>query len=189
MEKKQTVKDDIEYFIKKEYDILLKKRGERFILYIPELCIIKEDENLAKAYEKLENEKVNFFQKIIDHNLQYEFRESKYIKPQETLFHNLVPFIIKFAIIIVVIVISVQVFVSKIEDKITPQNLLIEMKREVGNLNKKIAEMPDEKKEELRLKLRSFMQKIKPFVDEFKILLHDNPQESSKRPTQLKTGE
>ena len=55
---------DLGYFKNLQYDIVIKKRKNRFVLFIPELAIVEEDENLEKAYEKLESEKEKYFSRL-----------------------------------------------------------------------------------------------------------------------------
>lgn len=182
---KKAKQKDLGYFLKREYDVTLKKRGEHLILFMPELCLLAEDKDLAEAYKKLEDAKVKYFQKIIDYNLQDTFsdisKEKRDTRHKKLSSYNLSSFMIKFIIIIFIGFISVQVVSNKVMNKIRTENIFDATKRAVGTISVKIAAMPDEKKEELKLKLRDVIHNIKPFTDEFKVLLEDNPKNISKK--------
>ena len=183
MEKKSTEKD-LEYFFKKEFIVVLKKRGDCFVLYIPELCIFAQDENLADAFKKLEAEKMKYFKAVIDYDLQdidNQFRGVDIKKQKGLLVQNLVPFIIKLLIIIFIGIIGMGVISKEIRKRANPEYLFLQTNRMVNELNKKIGSMSDEKKEELMLKLKKVVQNVKPFVDEFRILLEDDSKNIPKR--------
>jgi len=40
---------------------VVKKGKKRFIVFIPELAVVEEDESLDKAYEKFDSEKEKYF--------------------------------------------------------------------------------------------------------------------------------
>ena len=42
----------LEYYKGLNYDVVLKKKGDCFVLFIPDLCCMGEDAILEKAYEK-----------------------------------------------------------------------------------------------------------------------------------------
>ena len=63
---KDDKKKDLDYYMSLQYEVILKKRKRGFALYIPELAIVEEDENLQKAYEKLKSEKNNYFKNYVN---------------------------------------------------------------------------------------------------------------------------
>lgn len=162
----------LEYYKKLNYDVVLKKKGDCFVLFIPDLCCIGEDASLEKAYEKLELEKEKYFQEMIESGSQSYIREPEAVKLNKSnLLNNLVPFLIKLLIIGLVGVVGMQVAVNRVksvEHKISKKAL-----GAVKDLNNKFKSMSPEKKEEIRMELREAVQNVEPFVDEIKVLLED----------------
>ncbi len=105
---------NLEYFKSLKYDILVRRGKDKFTLFIHQLCLFAEDENLEKAYEKLESEKEKYFRQIIEYNYQDHIvePEPKGSKNQERNFWNLVPFFVKLAVITTVVV----VLLAKVDD-------------------------------------------------------------------------
>lgn len=167
---------DLEYYKKLYYDVILKKKGGRFVLFIPELCCMGEDVSLGKAYEKLEMEKEKYFKEMIESDSQSYIKEPEAMRLKKSnLFSNLAPFTIKLAIIVFVSIIGMQIAVAKI--KSLDHNLSKKLHSAVTDLNNKLKSMPPEKKEEIRMELRETVKNIKPFVDEIKVLLEDKHDE------------
>jgi hypothetical protein len=53
-----------------------RKRKKKFILVIPELCIVGKDEDLlGKAYEKLESKKEDYFVEMIETGFEEDIRK------------------------------------------------------------------------------------------------------------------
>ncbi|KAF0144478.1 MAG: hypothetical protein FD156_1782 [Nitrospirae bacterium] len=163
---------NLEYYKKLSYDVVLKKKGDCFVLFIPDLCCMGEDASLGKAYEKLELEKEKYFQEMIASGSQLYIREPEAIKlKRSNLVNNLLPFLIKLLIIGLIGVVGMQVAVTRIksaEHKISQKAL-----GAVKDLNNKFKSMSPERKEEIRMELRETVQNVKPFVDEIKVLLED----------------
>jgi predicted RNase H-like HicB family nuclease len=59
-----SINKDIEYYKKLEYNVILKRKGEDFVLFIPDLNIWSKAENLEKAYAELKEEKVKYIEKM-----------------------------------------------------------------------------------------------------------------------------
>lgn len=163
---------NLEYFKRLNYNVVLKKKGDCFVLFIPDLCCMGEDASMEKAYEKLELEKEKYFQEMIESGSQSYIREPEAVKLNKSnLLNNLLPFLIKLLIIGLVGVVGMQVAVTRIksaERKISKNALSA-----VTNLNNKLKGMSPEKKEEIRMELRETVQNVKPFVDEIKVLIED----------------
>lgn len=173
---------DLEYYKKLPYDIILRKKGDQFVLFIPELCCIEEDASIEKAYKKLELEKEKYFKEIIEISSQSYIREPGAIKYKKSnLFNSLLPFMIKLVIIIVVGVVVMQVAVVKL--KSSERKISKKAQNVITDINNKLKKMPPEKKEEIKKELREIVQNVKPFVDEIKVLLdsEENKYKSKKK--------
>jgi hypothetical protein len=57
---------DVGYYKNMEYEVILRKKKGNFVLVVPELCIVEEDKDLGKAYEKLESKKEQYFIEMIE---------------------------------------------------------------------------------------------------------------------------
>ena len=147
---------NLEYYKKLNYDVVLKKKGDCFVLFIPDLCCIEEDISLEKAYEKLELEKEKYFQEMIESGSQSYIREPEAVKLKKSnLFNSLLPFMIKLAIIVFVGVVGMQVVEGRIKSlghKIFNKHNISEKAHSVvTDLNNKLKSMPPERKEEIRM--------------------------------------
>ena len=193
---------DLEYFRKLQYDVVVKKKKKRFIVFISELAILCEDENLEKAYEKLEYEKEKYFQEMIANEYQDDIREpegGKITKGSVANISNLAEYLIKLGITVVIVVIlgavGMKVTLNKVRHETqnivnivdefksakrsyidnAPEIIIGQSRNLVNRLIYEIDNMPDEKRELIRLKLKETIKQIKPILDEFKPLLQDIP--------------
>jgi hypothetical protein len=86
---------DLDYFKGLEYDIIVRKNKGKFLLYISELSLYEESENLDSAYEKLDIKKQNYFQKVIGNGLQNHITEPERKNPARASSWNMAPFLAK----------------------------------------------------------------------------------------------
>lgn len=102
---------NLEYFTNLKYYIVVRRVKDKFVLYIHELSLLVEDENLVKAYEKLESEKEKYFKKMIEMEAQGNIAEPACFggskKSIKLLQSSFVPFFIKLAVTVVIITIFV----------------------------------------------------------------------------------
>jgi hypothetical protein len=101
---------NLEYFKSLKYDILVRKNKDIFVLYTNELSLLVEDENIEKAYEKLESEKEKYFQKMIENGYQDHIAEPEGRKIKKTPFWDLAPFFVKLIVILSIIVIFLEIY-------------------------------------------------------------------------------
>ena len=163
-----------------KYEITLKRRGNLFWLFIPELAIVVEHDNLNSAYLKLEEEKKRYFEKMISIGSEEEIEEpvSKILK--KGLFNDLFLFAVKGVIIVFFSTIFFWASLATLGSFVGQQinNKLEMLPSEIVNilperLEKKLDSITIKEKERTILILRTRLQKIKPFVDEFRLLLKD----------------
>lgn len=147
---------DLGYYKNLKYDVVLKKKGDFFVLFIPELACVTEDESLEKAYEKLELEKEKIFKKLIELNAQDIIREpvrAKSIKKERftnTLVSNLLPFFVKLLIILLVGGIFLKVASNKIAS--LDQSKIITKINQISRSIYNIDQITTKKLEEIRSK-------------------------------------
>lgn len=177
-----------------QYNITITKKGNKFVLFINELGIIELDENLEKAYQKVEAEVKKYIQKMKECGLENEIIGPKTISSKTGkhgllvfLQENIAAFMIKLLIVCFAAAIAFSFVADKMESFVGGRaeavmnrmesnlssrlsNLNIEefFKVKAEDLYNKINNMPQEKIEEKRLKLKKVMQKIQPLLDELK---------------------
>jgi len=172
---------DLEYFMKLNYNVILKKRNELFFLYIPELSLIVEKNNLDEAYEELEKEKEIYIKNALDLDAQDTIEEPVPIKLRKSLVANFLPFFIKLFIVIFIVSIFSLPIVRFVGYQLGQMrgNAVRFMWHLPERINNKLKNMSVEKKEEKLIEIRGVIEQIKPFVEEFRVLLIDIPEKGS----------
>ena len=169
---------DLEYFMKLNYNVILKRKDSYYYLFISELSIIVENEDLDKAYKKLEKDKVLYFKKVIKLDAQDTVKEPMHLVERKKLFSDLSAFFIKMCLIAVVFLITIFASLPFVDSFVVSRinKLPVTLIREIPNkIFNKIENMSVEKKEQRILELRKMVQQLKPFIDEVHILFDDEP--------------
>jgi len=172
------MKKDLAYFSKLKYNTILKTKNSVFYLFIPELSIIVEGKDLNDAYIKLENEKKEYFEKIIELNAQDTVKEPVGIVLRKKIILDLLSFFGK-ATIILICLFGIYFFILKSLPVITNSVSQIPKKTHhyiIGLSNNffgGLDRLSDEDRENLRKKIHLRFKQIKPFVDEIKFLYND----------------
>ncbi|MBF0102680.1 MAG: hypothetical protein HQK77_17395 [Desulfobacterales bacterium] len=186
----------LDYYNSLEYTVILKKLKDRFLLYIPEICSIAEDENLNQAYVKLAQDKESYFKKLIENGYEDLIKLPEISQPKQNktksgygFWVDLISFFIKFSAVGFVILLSIQTILPKlvIPDFRNIDKILINKGiHYILKTEEILRTIPPEKKEKLYVKYRSLIHEMRPFVDELKNLLKDNPQgENTDQPVSL----
>ncbi|MCK9614367.1 MAG: hypothetical protein M0R48_02550 [Candidatus Omnitrophica bacterium] len=174
---------DLEHFKNFKYDVVIKKRGKKFVLVIPELGIIEEDDNLEKAYQRVEAGKEKHFQKIIQFDLQDEIVEPKKViaeklDSKKIFITNIAIFVTKVIIILFIATLAVN-FISDRIGNITSVSISQFVNEKAKSCYNRLHDIPDEKIEKTKLQVRNAIKKFKPILNEFKVLLHDDAQQNA----------
>ena len=90
----------LEYYKRLNYEVLVKKKKDTFIVSVPELTIVEEDESLDKAYEKMNLEKEIYFEKMIENGYQHYIKEPEGGIRKKSFISGWLPFFQNIAIII-----------------------------------------------------------------------------------------
>lgn len=166
---------DLQYFMKLNYTVILKKTNNFYYLFIPELSLIAEGKDLKETYEKLEKEKELYFRRAIEMNEQDSIKEPTFILLRKKIFADLFMFFTKTAIISVIIAIllvgTLPIFGSLINSSINA--IPGQTKLFVLKYADRLTTIPQDQKDEVRIKLRKIVQELKPFADEVKVLFED----------------
>lgn len=173
---------DLQYFMGLNYDVVMRRKGEEFCLFIPELSITAYGKDIGDAYANLTAEKERYFKNIVEFDLQETVSEPASVTIRKKQYHELVQFILKILVVFVLIVIlftalflpvlasfekAVSRTAASIPEKVIP--------RVVEKVEGQLTRMSDEDREKTRLRIRAVVTSLKPFADEFKVLFADGP--------------
>lgn len=169
---------DLEYYMNLDFDIILKKRGDVFVLSIPEIACVAEDTSLQGAYEKLEAEKKKYFEQMMEFGLQEDVvkpsqRDEK-VEIKQVGF--LRPFLMKTAIILFILAILITPFVrlaSNLSQKLSTKHMVNAVFKLSSRFNEKVESLSDEEKETMRANMRKTLRELKPFFDDARQILSE----------------
>jgi hypothetical protein len=174
--------NDIEYFKTLSYDVQLKKNETTFILCIPELSCVAEDSDIAKAYEKLERKKEEIFLEMITSDMVDAIQRPRQVILSETIFRSLYPFMVKALVVCGVIFFGTLATIYVVHDAVkvlAPTGPMGLLRHQAATVKHGLENMTEDEKKELQLKIRATLLELKPFVDEFKVLWKESPQQAS----------
>ena len=100
-----------------EYNVILKKKEKTYLLFIPELSIITEENTLEKTFETLETEKRNYFEKIIKMEAQDTIKLPVSIVSKKRIVEDITVFSVKtiiFTCLLFLLILGSRLFISKI---------------------------------------------------------------------------
>ena len=171
---------NLEFFMKLNYNVILNKRSGSYYLFIPELSLIVEGKTLTDAYDKLANEKEEYFKRIIALNAQDTVKEPAPVVLRKKLFQNLIFFFGK-ALITLICIFIIFSFMLKSLPIIT--EAISQVPRATYSFGRELStkffvgldNLSVEDKAEIRKKIRMRVKQIKPFVDELRMFYeYDN---------------
>ena len=177
---------NLEFFMKLNYNVILNKRSGSYYLFIPELSLVVDGKTLTDAYEKLENEKEEYFKRIIKLNAQDTVKEPAPVVLRKKLFQNLISFFGK-ALITLICIFIIFSFMLKSLPIIT--EAISQVPRATYSFGRELStkffvgldNLSVEDKMEIRKKIRMRLNQIKPFIDEVrKFIEYDNDNETKK---------
>ncbi len=188
--------EKLDYFMKINYDMILRKKDGEYCVYIPELAIIACGKSLDEAYEKLIKEKEEYFNNIINLNLEETVNEPASVKLRKKQYYGIFDFLIKKAVsFILFIVIFILLFLPVLSsfDKFISNKLKINLSSEtimkaIDKVDHKLANMSEKDQDEIKIKLRRIANKLKPMADELKKIIEDNDKIRNKAITINKKG-
>lgn len=163
----------LEDFMKQQYFVILMKKNDTFYLHIPELSLIVEDKDLNNAYERLEKEKQEYFRKTVEMNLQDTVEPPALpgVKIKKNLLSEFAPFITKLCIIFLAGFLFLNLTAAIV------RYASYEIRGIPYEIINKMNNMPEEEIQRRKLLLRGALNKLKPFIDEFKAAFGENLQE------------
>ncbi len=162
---------DLQYFMKINYTVILRRKGDLYYSFIPELSLIAEGKDANEACKKLENEKEVYFKRMIESGNQEMIKEPLPLRARNKLLEELGMFFAKTFIAGALITVFVLGSLPFVDDVLIGRRLnQIPTKIRVAaeHYVDKLAAMSPEDREQTRQKLRKIIQEIRPFLDELK---------------------
>ncbi len=151
-----------------QYEVLIKKKRDKYILIAPELALSAEHKSLDQAYSNLELEIDKYFQRMIELDCQ-----DKIIKPHSNTtqkwINDLLLFSSKLLIVLFIVGAASVYFLQSIPAKVINQSL-----NALDLLVREINQMPEDQKERIKTRLKKAINEIQPFVAELGVLF-DRP--------------
>jgi len=169
---------NLDYFMGLKYGVVMKKVGDDYCAFIPELSLFAEGKSASEAYEKLEMEKTAYFKRVllIDAGdivaeplavrIKHRFLEDLLLFGFKTLIAGIV-----FGIILSLFLPVLDVFVST---RISQVKSLMNMGNIIREVDNKLANMSEKDQEKIRTKIRRMAEKLKPMVSEIKVMFEDD---------------
>lgn len=182
MKKEMNDEDRLKYFNSLQYNINLKKRDKKYYLSISEISLIVVNDSLQAGYEELANEKERFFKDMILSGCGEDIALPRSLSKRNELFSQLKIFICKLLILSFIFVVSCAFGGRLIMNKITSISGMDIARKVVKNVVFQVDEFvntPEEKQKERIRKIKDFLNKLKPIIDEFK---RESFPENSERP-------
>ncbi|MFC1509186.1 hypothetical protein ACFL60_05820 [Candidatus Omnitrophota bacterium] len=171
---------NLEYYMNLEYTFLLKKKRDSFVFFIPELQIFSEAKTINEAYENLDEEKEKYFQKILEFEAHDIVKKPISHPLVKSIFSETVSYIadiikptLKISTALFIITLLGYVLIMPLTNKFINVNMskiAYSGMLQVAKIMKIHISMSDELKESKIENLRKYIQEIKPFVDEIKVL-------------------
>jgi len=160
---------DLQYFMKLNYTVILKRKGAFYYCFIPELSLITDGKDANEAYKGLEHEKEVYFKRMIESGNQEMIKEPLALKARNKLFEELALFFAKIFITVSIIAFFVlgslpfinDVFISSRLNRIPSQ-----IKSMAELLADKLDSMSEKDKVQIKLKIRKINHELRPFLDE-----------------------
>jgi hypothetical protein len=172
---------DFDHFKSLKYDIIVRKRKDKFVLFISELGLIKEDQNLEQAYRKIETAKEEYFKSMIGSDLSDRIQEPSNLKSKRKFTNNITNFTVKAMIVIFIGIIGAYFILTRVESFVSASMMSLGRSVSLGKiadeskvLLDKINNIPDQKIENARQKIRKTAKKYKPLIDELRMMLKEN---------------
>ncbi len=168
---------DLNYYKNLPYDVIVRKKGGLYLVFIPELSLVEEDEHFDKAHEKLEKAKEKYFREAIERGYKDYIKEPETNKIILKDTYGLIPFFVKLAIVLVILLFSVKVVLntapSLIKDRVSV--LIKEPERLLLRFNEIMERKTPEERKVIKKYLHRAVENIRPYTDELRVLSDDKP--------------
>lgn len=166
---------NLEYFMGLEYAVLMKKVGEVCCAFIPELSLFAEGKSASEAYEKLEQEKIKYFKRVLAIDAGDTVMEPAAVRIRKRFLEDLLIFGSKTLVVAVIFGIFLSLFLPVIDVFITTRLSPIKsLESVIRQIEGKLSNMSEKDQEKAKIKLRKIAENIKPLVTEIKVIFEDD---------------
>ena len=167
----KTRQEKLEYLNSLAYDVLIKQRENKFYLYIPEISLVASGDDLSLAYKDLNEQKQAFFNNILDCGDIDEVMLPHKVRPHDQTAYQLRLFAYKTLIICFLLGVTFIFGGVVIRDKaagISGVSITRKVAKEVYEEISQFGDADSDVKKVRLIKLRRFLEAIRPIVDEFR---------------------
>ena len=186
---------DIDYFMELNYASIMRIVKGQCYVFVPELSIIAKGKSPNEAYEAMEQQKREYFTRVVVLGVQESVEEPRPIAARRRINADFGVFSIKclilsiiFAGILLISVFSLdKLVVDRMGEFRSSINAWISEdlpNATISAVTARLRELSDESNEQQRDELKRSIRQLKPYIDELKVMFEedDNP-ESTKLPT------
>lgn len=176
-------KTTVETLMAYEYEIVFKKKKDKFIFMIPDLFLIVSDHDIGVAYRELMAKKEAFFNQMLEEGNEGMIPSPSYCGHLKKWYlSDMKPFAIKTIVVVAIMALlgvvgltivkqTVTSAMSSVSDKLSPATL-----GKMVYLNAiRINSMTPEDREKSLKQVRTLVTAYKPFIDEVWPLLEKYP--------------
>ncbi len=160
----------VEFYMNLPYDITVIRKDSLLILYISELRLFAQDENLDAAYRQLDNEKRRFFEKHLEIDRENSIPQPGELVERQKLAAGLTPFLVKAAVVALILLGLAVGTTAAVTYSVKNTPLYVAQKTTrymARNFFRSMdAELTPEREKKIRLALRQLVPRLKPFAAE-----------------------
>ena len=158
---------------KNEYEVILKEQKGRFYLFMPELCIYSEGDDLYITYQDIVEQKEELLANLESRGYGDYVPSVAHNKTNVEAFKDITPLFIKYTLIALIILVSVFVSTSFIANKISQLSLVEFLKNQthqvISIVDRQLLEISDDEKNRRIEKFSKYAQELKPYIDTLEI--------------------
>lgn len=154
---------------KNEYEIILKEQKGKFCLFMPELCIYAEGDDLFTAYQDIVKQKEELLMNLESRQYGDYIASSDNNKSNFGIFKNILPLLTKYTLVAIILLMFVFLSTSFISNKISQISLVEIMKTQIQQvvtiIDRQLLEISDDEKKRRIEKFSKYAKEIKPYFD------------------------
>jgi len=154
---------------KNVYEIILTEQKGKFCLFMPELCIYTEGDDLYIAYQDIVKQKEELLLHLESRQYGDYIASADNNKTNFGIFKDILPMLTKYTLVALILLMFVFVSTSFVSNKISQISLVEIMKNQVWQvvtiIDRQLMEISDEEKKRRIEKFSKYAEEIKPYFD------------------------
>jgi len=154
---------------KNEYEIILKEQEGRFFLFMPELCIYTEGDDLYTTYQDMVERKKELLESLEYGGYGDYIPSNTNNKTSLGIFKDILPLLTKYTLVSLILLMFVFVSTSFIANKISQLSLVEFLKNQthqvISIVDRQLLEISDDEKKRRIEKFSKYAQELKPYID------------------------